>query len=193
MEYAGFWKRFGSYWLDLLIILPIIGITFWGNDQSRMFQIYYFIPGLLFGLWYHVYLVKKYGGTPGKLLLKIKISKVDGSDVQYKEAALRYSVLFLLTILSSIPLMMVTLGMTDSEYFSMDWQERSLAIVERAPSWYGAISIAMNVWIWSEFIVMLTNKKRRAIHDFIAGTVVIRKSVPNKSSQQDVSEAAASA
>jgi uncharacterized RDD family membrane protein YckC len=29
-------------------------------------------------------------------------------------------------------------------------------------------------WLWSELVVLLLNAKRRALHDFIAGTVVIR-------------------
>ncbi|WP_255590049.1 hypothetical protein [Marinicella meishanensis] len=33
----------------------------------------------------------------------------------------------------------------------------------------------MMVWYWSELLVMLTNERRRALHDFIAGTVVIKK------------------
>ena len=37
MEYAGFWRRFGSYWLDMLIIASIIAFSFWGNEQSRLF------------------------------------------------------------------------------------------------------------------------------------------------------------
>jgi uncharacterized RDD family membrane protein YckC len=30
-----------------------------------------------------------------------------------------------------------------------------------------------SLWIYSEFIVLLTNEKRRALHDFMAGTIVI--------------------
>ena len=193
MEYAGFWKRFGAYWIDVIVFLPIMALSLWGNEQSRLFQLYWLVPGLIFGLWFHVYLVKTYGGTPGKLLLKIKIAKVDGSDVGYKEAMLRYSVLFVISLVMSAALIPVALGMTDAEYFSMGWQERALYMIERAPSWYNTANIAMNIWIWSEFIVMLTNKKRRALHDFIAGTVVIRKESLNKSSQQDASGAVASA
>jgi uncharacterized RDD family membrane protein YckC len=33
-----------------------------------------------------IYLVKKYGGTPGKLIVGIKIIKLDGTDVTWKEA-----------------------------------------------------------------------------------------------------------
>ena len=185
MLYAGFWKRFFSYWLDLIVMIPIIALSFWGNEQSRLFHLYYLLPSLAFSIWFHVYLVKRFGGTPGKLLMGIKIAKLDGSAAGYKEASLRYSVLFVISILSSVPIVMVSLGMTDAEYFSMGWQERTAAMVERAPFWYGYVSISMNIWVWGEFIVMFTNKKRRAVHDFIAGTVVIQKSVPNKSILQD--------
>jgi uncharacterized RDD family membrane protein YckC len=71
--------------------------------------------------------------------------------------------------------MMVVLEMTDAEYFSMGWLERSLAMAARAPSWYNIVIVAIYIWVLSDFIVMLTNKKRRAIHDFIAGTVVIHR------------------
>jgi len=43
------------------------------------------------------------------------------------------------------------------------------------PSWYRTLNILQNIWIWSEFVVLLTNAKRRAIHDYLAGTVVILK------------------
>lgn len=30
------------------------------------------------------------------------------------------------------------------------------------------------IWYFLELVTMLTNRKRRALHDFIAGTVVVR-------------------
>lgn len=175
MEYAGFWKRFGAYWIDVLCFIPLIALSFWGNEQSRLFAFYYFIPSLIAGLIFHVYLVQRYGGTPGKLILKIKITKLDGGDVTYKEAMLRYLVLFALSFFASLAPLIATLKMTDTIYFSMDWKERAMYTAEHAPSWNTIVTILMNIWIWSEFIVMLTNKRRRAIHDFMAGTVVIKK------------------
>jgi uncharacterized RDD family membrane protein YckC len=35
------------------------------------------------------------------------------------------------------------------------------------------------LWFWAEIITMLTNRKRRSVHDFIAGSVVIR--IPKQS------------
>ena len=74
---------------------------------------------------------------------------------------------------------------SDATYFSMGWKERSQYIIEQASPWYNVVTILMNIWIWSEFVVMLTNKRRRALHDFIAGTVVIRKEAPNKALKSD--------
>ena len=43
--------------------------------------------------------------------------------------------------------------------------------------WFAA---AMMVWGVLEFITMLFNSKRRAIHDFIAGTVVVRQPIDER-------------
>ncbi|MNR36189.1 hypothetical protein D3C85_1540850 [compost metagenome] len=48
-------------------------------------------------------------------------------------------------------------------------------LVEQAPLWYPAVNVALQVWIWGEFITMLLNKRRRAVHDYMAGTVVVHK------------------
>ena len=172
--YASFWQRLGAYLLDFLILLPIIALGIWGGEQSRLFSAYYLLPGIAFNFWFHAYLVKRYGGTPGKLIVGIKITKLEGEPVGYIEAVLRYSVLFVLGLISQVTLLQATLGMSEAEYFALDWQERMLRIQELAPSWLGSITLLTNIWVWSEFAVMLTNKKRRAIHDFMAGTVVVR-------------------
>jgi uncharacterized RDD family membrane protein YckC len=174
LVYAGFWRRFGAFWIDFLVLLPLIGIAYYFGEQTRLFQLYWFIPGLLFGLWYHVYLVARYGGTPGKLLLDMRIAMTDGSPATTNAAALRYSVLFVLSILSSLALLLAVLKMTDEEYFSLAYIERAGRMVELAPPWYQTVNLFMQIWIWSEFLTMLFNKKRRAIHDFMAGTVVVK-------------------
>jgi uncharacterized RDD family membrane protein YckC len=179
LHYAGFWRRFGAYWLDFLIFLPAIGVSFWLGEKSRVLSVSSYLPWLVFSTWFHVYLVKRYGGTPGKLMLGIRIARVDGLPVGYRESLLRYSVLFALSTLQSIALAIATLGMSDSEYLSLSFDARSARMVEIAPSWYQPITILMNVWIWSEFVVMLTNKRRRALHDFMAGTVVVRAAQPD--------------
>lgn len=43
---------------------------------------------------------------------------------------------------------------------------------------YGYISAAIWAWFLSEPIVMLLNARRKAIHDYIAGTVVVTTARP---------------
>jgi uncharacterized RDD family membrane protein YckC len=174
LQYAGFWRRFFAYWIDVLVFLPAVGLTYALGELSRMFYLYWFVPGLVVGLLFHVYLVKRYGGTPGKLVLKTRVALVDGSSITTKAAMVRYSVLFVLSALSSLALLMSTLTMTDELYFSLGYLARSQKMIEMAPSWYFPVSVLVQVWVWGEFVTMLFNKKRRALHDYMAGTVVVR-------------------
>lgn len=174
LEYAGFWRRFFSFWADAAVMLPLTGIIYLLSAQSRLFYVYWLLPGLLVGLWFHVDLVRRYGGTPGKLLLKTRIAMVDGSRVTAKAAALRYAVMLVLAAASSVAFAMSCLSVSDTQYFSLDYMARNEMLVAAAPPWYRVVAILMQVWIWGEFLTMLFNKRRRAVHDFIAGTVVVR-------------------
>lgn len=172
--YAGFWRRLLAYGIDIAVLSPLMGLQYLVSGQTRMFHAYWLVPGMLFGWFFHVYLVKRYGGTPGKLLLKMRIALVDGSPVTTKAAVLRYSVLFLLSALSSVALVMSTLSMTDELYFSLGYMDRARKMVELAPPWYFMLNVLLQVWVWGEFATMLFNKRRRAVHDYMAGTVVVR-------------------
>jgi len=174
MEYAGFWKRFGAFLIDFIVVTPLMVIGYYGSEYSRLFYLYWLLPGTVIGLWFSVYLVARYGGTPGKLLLKTKIVMADGSPITPKAAVIRHSVLFLLGLATSIAFCLGSLSMTDSQYFSMSFSERSQALPAVAPSWYAPAELLMQFWVWSEFVVMLFNKQRRAIHDYMAGTVVVK-------------------
>ena len=179
MRYAGFWPRLGALLLDSLILLPLMALVFWGNARYRLFALYDLVPGTLFGLFYSVYLVRRFGGTPGKLIAGVRIRKVNGDPVGYREAVLRYLPEFVLGLLMSIAMLIPVFHMSDAEYHALSFMERAKRMVELAPSWYKPLQIVQNVWVWGELIVLLTNRKRRALHDFIAGTVVVHTS-PNK-------------
>jgi uncharacterized RDD family membrane protein YckC len=176
LRYAGFWPRLASLLLDLVVMLPLAALVLLGEARYRLFSLYYFLPGILFQLFYSVYLVKQFGGTPGKLIMGIRIRKLDGQSVGYREALLRYLPDFILGLLMSMALIIPVFHMSDAEYHSFTFIERSKRMVELAPSWYKALQIVQHVWFWGELLVLLTNRKRRALHDFIAGTVVVHVS-----------------
>jgi len=173
VTYGGFWRRFGALWLDFLVLLPLTALNIWGGVHYRLFDFYYFVPGIAFGLFYSVYLVRRYGGTPGKLMAGLRIRKPDGSEIGYREALLRYLPDAVLTAIMQVGLIYASLSMSEAEYLSLPFLERQQQLTAIAPVWYRPTYIALQIWIWSEFVVMMTNRKRRALHDFIAGTVVV--------------------
>ena len=172
--YAGFWIRLGSLLLDTLFMLPVIFLTLYLNGLGKNIYFYTLIPNLAFGLWYSIYLPKKYGGTPGKLVAGVKIIRLDGEAIGWKEAILRHSVLLALTILSSIWMTSCLLSADDETFKSLGWLQQTQYLMTLSPGFFKFYNWASNIWIYSEFIVLLTNKRKRAIHDFIAGTVIVR-------------------
>ena len=173
IRYAGFWPRLASALLDLILLLPIVVFSFWGLSTFRWFELYSFLPSTVFGLFFHVYLVRRYGGTPGKLIVGIRIRKLNGEPVGYREAFLRYSVDFILGMVISVALIFPLFRMTDAEYHSLSFMQLSGRLADLAPSWYKPSQWIQTAWVWGELIVLLTNRKRRALHDFMAGTVVV--------------------
>jgi uncharacterized RDD family membrane protein YckC len=166
----------GALLLDMLVMLPLNALALWGSERYRLFSLYELAPRILFGLFYFVYLVRRFGGTPGKLIVGVRIRKVDGDPVGYREALLRYLPEFILVLSLSIAMLISVLHMSDAEYHALSFVERTRRMGELAPAWYKPLQMAQGIWVWGELLVLLSNRKRRALHDFIAGTVVVHVS-----------------
>ncbi len=172
--YAGFWIRLGSLLLDILIISPVIFIFLYLNGISKSIYYYTIVPTILFHLWYNVYLVQKNGGTPGKLIAGLTILKKDGTDLTWREAILRDIVSIVLAIFVAI-ITVIALSQSDSEYYeSLNWMKKQEYLVTVLPFYFTFYNWTSNVWAWGELFVLLFNKRKRALHDFIAETVIIK-------------------
>lgn len=183
-EYAGFWVRVGAYLVDILMMAPYLALSLYLSNQFLYYYIYAFIPGILFAIFYYVYLVERFGGTPGKLALKIRIKMLDGSDVTRKAAVLRYLPLFVLSTLSSLAFVMGSSLIREETYYSLSYSDKNRLIMELAPKWYSAVNTLMQIWILAEFVTLLFNKSRRSVHDFIAGTIVVKATSLKREIQQ---------
>jgi len=173
LRYAGFWPRLGALLLDGLFTTPLTLIYGWGSSHFRLFDLYSLVPWLVFQLFWDVWLVRRFGGTPGKLLMGLRIRKVNGEAAGYREALLRCSVDLSLGLLATIAGIMAATHMTDHEFLTLGWTDQVQRQAALMPAWGRGVNIALPIWAWGELIVLLTNRKRRALHDFLAGTVVV--------------------
>lgn len=157
----------------MIVLMPYAAVWVWLTTSYRMFEVYGAVPSLLINLGFHVYLVGRYGGTPGKLMMGLRVRRLDGSNVDYWTAFLRYSVLFLFLLLDVPAKYLAVTSITDGEFLALGRMARMELIAHHMPSWDSLVNICLQVWVWSEFVVLMTNEKRRSLHDFVAGTVVI--------------------
>lgn len=171
---GGFWIRVAAQLLDFLFLLPIVGLTFWLSSLSRYFYAIWVIPGTMIGMFLTVYLVRRYGGTPGKLVLKLRIQMKDGERISVKAALLRAAPMLALSVTTNVGNAYAAVYMNNAEYMSMGFMQRSAMLGAAAPSWSTLAQVLMQIWVLGCVVVMLFNKRRRTIHDFLAGTVVVK-------------------
>jgi uncharacterized RDD family membrane protein YckC len=174
-RYAGFWPRFGAGLVDLLILAPVIAAFVWLETVSKTGAVIaHLVLTPLFWA-YTLYFHARFGQTPGKMLLKVIILRTDGRRIGWRESWLRSCVDLLFALISLVGTLLALQQISAAEYATLDWTSQSTRIASLAPSWARAAETAAVVWMFSEFVVLLFNRRRRAIHDYIAGTVVVRQ------------------
>jgi uncharacterized RDD family membrane protein YckC len=95
--YAGFWIRFLAKFIDGIILqilfLPmrfIMGTQ--PTEPAAAFRIIFLTMGISMGLTaaYQIFFVGKFGATPGKMALRLRIVRPNGDRVAYARACGRY-------------------------------------------------------------------------------------------------------
>ncbi len=175
-KYAGFWLRFCSMLLDGLILSPLLFLMM--LDMSRLLMIGVVTLLFFFEAFYDVYFVQRFGGTPGKLIVGLRILKTGGSPVTYREALLRAGPELIFSLLGSIGLAVALSRIPGAAHSTFLAGVSSSQLLAFSPAWSGPVQIIERIWNWGELIVLQTNRKKRALHDFIAGTVVVQYSRP---------------
>ncbi len=164
-KYRTFWRRVGAMFLDGAALAPFAWLDqfIWNHTSQPFVLLPWAAFELLIGPAYEVGFVVAYGQTLGKMACGVRIFDLDGKSVSPKQAVFRHIV----------PILFVP-------YFGFLQAQNILGghLANRAMGDFSTFLILFLVWLgWVllEATTMLTNKKRRAIHDFIAGTVVIRE------------------
>ena len=170
-KYRTFWRRFFAEFVDGLVFLPVSLATGWVWRHAAavplpLLALHYLVSRLLFFI-YEIYFLGTHGQTPGKKALGVVVLDVsERRHVSYRQALLR----------NAVPLG-VTLVLLPCQLFQILTGRFYLLHPGRLPdavSWIS--SLILMVWFLLEIVTMTFNSKRRALHDFIAGSVVVKAS-----------------
>ncbi|HEY2341503.1 MAG TPA: RDD family protein [Chthoniobacteraceae bacterium] len=169
-RYSTFGPRFWTGTVDYCILWPItfVATILLYLEPPKVVVALLVILESVAWLVYSVFMHARYGQTVGKMVTKVRVVdfRTEGR-ISYLQAWLRDGIPIVLNLgLVGYQVYAILTGKDDPRAVAKD------QVVYYEPSW---LAIALPVsWFLAEVLTMLTNEKRRALHDFIAGTVVIR-------------------
>ncbi len=169
-KYSTFGPRFWTGSVDSCVMWPISFFAFMlmALQLPSAIGVMLVITQNLAWLFYTVIMHAKYGQTYGKMVCKVRV--VDfGTEgaISFRQACLR----------EGIPIA-VSLGIIGYEIYAISTGALSTAAIAKGEiaknRAFWILAILPLLWFIAEAVTMLTNEKRRALHDYIAGTVVVR-------------------
>ena len=158
--------------MDLVVLTPITVALFAAEGLSRPAAITSYLLDAGLAAAYPVYFLSRWGQTIGKWVAGIKVLRLDGGPLSPAHVWRRSSVDIVLMVVYLVVIIYTVATWTGPEWSSMNWFDRRKEITQRAPV-LRIYEWMVQIWVNSELVVLLFNTKRRAVHDFIAGTIVL--------------------
>ena len=196
-RYAGFWRRWGALALDN-ILLGVASNIYYGlvHGFARLFnlpvpaELFTALGFMLISVLYFVVLVKCYGGTLGKQFLKCRIvHHQTQSYLTWGQSSRRvlFSILYALIISGAILHYAATAPAVEPtaapapEFLAPENPEGENTLVPRGAATpdndyppYLLLSLLTGLFLFLiGYLMPLFNERRRALHDFLAGSQVI--------------------
>lgn len=153
--------------IDGLVFTPIIAI----NALTAQYELPWFMTIIqrvlfaLIGVGYYVLLHWKYGQTVGKMVMRLKVVTLDERPISLRQSLIRH-IFYIIERFVALCFLVyfVSIG------YSLSSELRTTIQL--------CLSIPIYIWIFTDTFVCIVNKQDRALHDLIAGTVVVRLDVP---------------
>jgi uncharacterized RDD family membrane protein YckC len=162
-KYATFWLRVCARIGDGIIFMPVavIGYFLIVHPTAPWVRVVWFTLGQCVFLVYVIVMHGIYGQTLGKMACHVRVLDISERPLSMKQAVLRDIV--------NIILLLAGLWIHLPQVIRGEWLDFS-----HLPSHRSLLTYLSSGWVWLDGLTMLTNSKRRALHDFIAGSVVVR-------------------
>ena len=151
-------KRFGAMILDFFVLVPVtIVITFVLVFIDRHLIALSSILSGFISVLYYILMHYHYGQTVGKMIVNVKVLDASEASINFGQSILR-------SLPQLIPVMFaVSFSTADNS--------------ETAEFWARTVYAFSGAFYLIDALVCAASEKHRALHDFIAGTVVVRTDV----------------
>ena len=175
LSYAGFGVRLKAALIDFAVFLPLGLLSFWALGASWAIAIVVYVFNTVAYYAYSIIGHARWGQTIGKHVAKIRVRDLTGHPITWTHAWRRSSVDIALGTASLIIYAIVLARIPAADFEALNWEQISERYDAMRPWWARATEYLYYAWLGSEVVSVLFNRRRRALHDFVAGTVVVRE------------------
>jgi uncharacterized RDD family membrane protein YckC len=164
LKYRTFWRRVLAGMVDGAVFWPLsfINSRMYGGSTPTALRVAWFLAYSFLFMAYSIALHARFGQTIGKMVAGVRVLDVSEAKLSLKQAFLRDIIPLVLTLVSlpvELPKVLSGANPALPEYTD--------------PGLWLQLWVPLG-WFLAEVVTMVTNSKRRALHDFIAGSVVVR-------------------
>jgi uncharacterized RDD family membrane protein YckC len=171
---ATFWQRLAAGLIDFVLIGVVVFSLGRLCSTSKSIALVLVVPLALAASVYSAVAHALYGRTVGKYLLKIRVVQLAGTPVGWNEALRRSSVDGVFGVVWLTALIVAVSQLPAEAFQGQGWGALYKSIAPLFPTHVRSLLELNGYWVWSEFATMLPNRNRRALHDFIGSTRVVR-------------------
>ncbi|HMD53568.1 MAG TPA: RDD family protein, partial [Phycisphaerae bacterium] len=176
MKYGTVWQRVVAKSIDYLVLFPLGILHIWLLYLSKTAALIQVIPSTVVWYVYFIYCSGRFGQTTGMWAMNIRITKIDGSIIGWREAWLRSLINIIFGTIGVISFFVTFHYISGTLYDAADWKQKAAFFKTARYSFlavFAWLHLVQDIWLWGDILTILLNQKRQALHDFIAGTVVI--------------------
>ncbi|GEM_PF-1601177 len=176
LSYASFLDRFAAGCIDTaLFCLPIIlhySIKHWTLASVLAIR----AVGML-DYPYVLFLIAWRGQTLGKYVMRIRVHQVNGDAATLGNSFRRSSIDLVYYVLYAAGLVISARHLAGRDLSGLPYGKISSLMYKANPLFHFEFAFSM-IWLLSEYVSMLFNERKRALHDFLGGTVVLKVKRP---------------
>jgi uncharacterized RDD family membrane protein YckC len=168
-------SRIAATLCDILVCTPIIAISIFIQVYDQWSFLIGSVFEQIFYLFFYVYLVSRFGGTPGKWWMRIIIVNLDGKPISTVQALVRYQYIAILSLGFIYEQYSERLSVTPEDFEKLTWLER-FSGDGMTPSTFAIRMLTVFFLLFIlDHMAVLFNSERRAFHDDVAETRVVYK------------------
>ncbi|HSU17522.1 RDD family protein [Longimicrobium sp.] len=176
VDYSTFNQRLAAYLLDALVLLPVTALVWWLQTRTPAGLAIGATIGLIVPNLYDIVLTATTGQTVGKRLAEIQVRRADGGKVGWGTAFVRRLPVLLVGFVAFLGMLVVAATLTQPDFDGAYSVWDGLKLLRGAtPLWARLLNVLFGFYSLADIITFFANSRHRALHDYIAGTVVIYK------------------